>query len=184
MCAECLQFRPHGQRPRQILGVKGKFFHTDKVQVRRCGSGLLPKLPGRKKIQPGTKACLTNGEYRIFRQRRPTLRQVILREKNVAGFFQSRSGRKIDIVKRAGHRLAVVAPLQLRMGDGLAVGLVLIVHIIERHSSALSKPNSPMICAHHWSRRSSLRSNSFSSSSASPTKCRPSGVSPLDSSNT
>ena len=86
LVAEGPQFRPRGQGAAGILGIQGKTFEADEMKPLMRVSCLLPELPRRKEVEPGTKPKLGNGEIRSCE---PSFGQAAPLKKDRSGFFQA-----------------------------------------------------------------------------------------------
>lgn len=82
-------------------------FGTDEMQPGVGGRNLPPQLPGAQEVEPGAEAGFSYGELRSL-QIRPALWQVVVLQKNKAGFVDAGQLGEINIAKPSGNRLAVL----------------------------------------------------------------------------
>ncbi len=161
------EFGPQAQGPLQVVSLQGKTVHADKVQAGIVRGRLSPELPGSQKIEARAEAGFANGEaafsHGLFVQSLEALGQTVVVQEDMTGFGQSVGAGEIHVVEPGGDWLTRLIPLQV---SGFQV-------LIRPRSAGLRgvahRPNSRVICSHQRAMRSSVRSNSFSSSSASPT---------------
>jgi len=168
--------RPAGQRLAEVGAAQRKFFQRYIVETAVVGRQRQPEVDGGEKIEPAAEAGFDDRETTARREVRPAGGQLIAGDEHVAAFGQAVVAGVVDVAERCRYRLSF-GPFDgggddHRGGARAGRGRVAVGHG--------ARPNSTMICSHQRARRASLRSNSFSSSRARPTKCRRSALSAFD----
>ena len=106
---------PEAERARDVGRGERMALDADVAQPRTRRGHLVPERPRGSEVEAGAEPGFADREAAVRGEGGPALPEAVALEEDVAGFFQTRIAREVDVAEAARHRLAVL-PVDERGG--------------------------------------------------------------------